>query len=219
MPFTIGIIAVCVVAFLAELATGAELFRGGGDVYRDFAMVPVFVGEGEPYRIITSGFLHSGIWHLGLNMLALYFLGSLLETGVGAARFVGIYVVSLLGGSLGITLIEPEVAAVGASGAVFGLMGAAFLIARERGLDEIASQIGFIVVLNLVFTFSIPGISIGAHIGGLVTGGICAFMLRAAREHGGANRQAIEIAGFVALAAIAVIGCIVLAPDPASLFG
>ena len=92
-------------------------------------------------------------------MFALYFLGILLEPAIGTARFVGIYVVSVLGGSFGALLLDPNKLTVGASGGIFGLMAAAFLIARNRGLDELASQIGFFVIINLVFTFSVPNIS------------------------------------------------------------
>ena len=107
-------------------------------------------------------------------MFALYVLGTLLEPAIGTARFVGIYVVSILGGAFGALLLDPTELTVGASGGIFGLMAAAFLIARDRGLDELASQVGFFVVINLVFTFSIPGISIGGHIGGLVGGALAA---------------------------------------------
>ncbi len=125
------------------------------------------VAEGEYYRIITGGFLHSGLIHLGLNMLALFFLGALLERAIGAWRFAGIFFVSLLGGSLGALILSPDDLTVGASGAVFGLMAAAFLEARDRGRHDVASQIGFYVVINLVFTFSVPNISVGGHLGGL----------------------------------------------------
>ena len=216
-PFTTALIVLNVVAFLAELAGGATLFRGGGSVYAEGSLVGVFVGDGEVYRLVTSGFLHYGIWHLALNMFALYFLGRLLENGIGAWRFLGIYFVSLLGGSLGIILIEPDVRAVGASGAIFGLLAASYLIARQRGLDQVASQIGFIVILNLVFTFSIPGISIGGHLGGLAAGAVCAYMLRWASSLRGSNRRTAELAGFVGLGLAAFVLAIALAPEPQTL--
>ncbi len=87
-------------------------------------------------------------------MFALYVLGTLLEPAIGTARFVGIYVASILGGAFGALLLDPTEITVGASGGIFGLMAAAFLIARDRGLDELASQVGFFVIINLVFTFS-----------------------------------------------------------------
>ncbi len=110
-------------------------------------------------------------------MFALYVLGTLLEPAIGTARFVGIYLVSILGGAFGALLLDPLELTVGASGGIFGLMAAAFLIARDRGLDELASQVGFFVVINLVFTFSVSGISIGGHLGGLIGGALAAFVL------------------------------------------
>lgn len=216
-PITFGLIGLNAVVFILAVVTGAGLFDGGGTIYRDFALFGPAVADGEPYRILTSGFLHYGLIHLGLNMFALYFLGGLLEPAVGRWRFLGIYLVSLLGGSLGVMTFEPEALTAGASGAVFGLMGAAFIVARDRGRDDVAQQIGLIVVLNLVFTFSVPGISIGGHLGGLVAGGMCALLVGAlARSR---QTRAIEIAVFVALGAAAAIAAIALAPDTVTLFG
>jgi len=206
-----------VAVFVLAVATGAGLFEGGGTIYRDFALFGPAVADGEPYRILTSGFLHYGLIHLGLNMFALYFLGGLLEPAVGRWRFLGIYLVSLLGGSLGAMALEPEALTAGASGAVFGMMGAAFIVARDRGRDDVAQQIGLIVVLNLVFTFSVPGISIGGHLGGLLAGVLCALLVGALVRS--RQARAVEIGVFVALGVIAAVATVALAPDTASLFG
>ena len=120
-------------------------------------------------------------------MFALYILGTLLEPAIGTARFVGIYAVSILGGSFGALLLDPNELTVGASGGIFGLMAAAFLIARNRGLDELASQIGFFVIINLVFTFSIPNISIGGHLGGLIGGALAALLSTRSSAAGARN--------------------------------
>ena len=136
--------------------------------------------DGEWYRIVTGGFLHAGLLHLGFNMFALYFLGYLLEPAIGPWRFVAVYFVALLGGAFGALLLDPREFTVGASGAVFGLMAAAFIVARNRGLDELASQIGFFVIINLVFTTQHPNISIGGHIGGLLAGGLAAMAIAVA---------------------------------------
>ena len=216
MPVTIGVIAMCVAAFVAQVAGGMDLADGSpqGDVTFDFGLIGfgvsnvglIGVGEGEYYRIVTGGLLHAGIIHLGLNMLALYFLGALLERAVGAWRFAGIFVVSLLGGSLGALILSPEDLTVGASGAVFGLMAAAFLEARDRGLNDVASQIGFYVVINLVLTFSIPNISIGGHIGGLLAGGALTLALAQLRRAGTRTTEsAVTIAAAIALAVACVI--------------
>lgn len=212
-----GLIALNVAVFVVAVATGAGLFNGGGTIFRDFGLFGPAVANGEPYRIVTSGFLHYGLLHLGLNMFALYFLGGLLEPAVGRWRFLGIYFVSLLGGSLGVMILEPEALTAGASGAVFGLLGAAFIVARDRGRDDVAQQIGLIVILNLVFTFSLPGISVGGHIGGLVSGGLCAVLIgalaRARQPH------AVEAAVFVGLGVIAAIAAVAIAPDAVQVFG
>jgi membrane associated rhomboid family serine protease len=178
-PATYALLAINVAAFVAELVGGggSQLAGGGGRVIRDFGLYGPAIEDGEWYRIVTSGFLHAGPLHLGLNMFALYILGTLLEPGVGTPRFLGVYAVSLLGGAGGALLLDPNTVTVGASGAIFGLMAATFLIARQRGLEDLASQIGFYVILNLAFTFSVPGISVGGHIGGLAAGGLAALLI------------------------------------------
>ena len=115
------------------------------------------VADGQVWRIVTSGFLHAGFLHIAINMFALFILGTLLEPGIGTPRFLAVYFVSLLAGSFGALLLDPNETTVGASGAIFGLMSAAFIIARHRGLEQLASQIGFYVIINLVFTFGVPG--------------------------------------------------------------
>ena len=170
------------------------------------------VDDGEWYRIVTSAFLHAGLFHLLLNMFALYILGSLLEPGIGTARFLGVYVVSMLGGSFGALLLDPTEVTVGASGGIFGLMAATFIVARGRGMDELASQIGLFVVINLVFTFSIPGISIGGHLGGLLAG-----RPRGARDHGAgaprrsSGRSASSSLRLASLGAGAMVGAVLAA--------
>jgi membrane associated rhomboid family serine protease len=217
-PATYALIGLCVAAFLAEIFTGADLMGGGaGDsIVIDFGLFayggPGFgVAEGEIYRVLTAGFLHSGIIHLGLNMFALYILGTLLEPAVGTRRFLGIYFASVLAGSCGALLLSPDQLTVGASGGIFGLMAAAFLIARHRGLDELASQIGLFVVLNLVFTFSVPNISIGGHLGGLVGGGLAALLINGLHGSRRGNATALESAGLLALCAVAVAGSVLAA--------
>ncbi len=219
---TLGLIGLCVAAFIAQVAGGMDIASGSpaGSVTIDFGLIgwrqvgplpidAIGVGEGEYYRIITGGFLHSGAIHLGLNMLALYFLGALLERAIGAWRFAGIFFVSLLGGSLGALILSPNDLTVGASGAVFGLMAAAFFEARDRGRSDVASQIGFFVVINLVFTFSVPNISVGGHLGGLVAGGVLTLLLAQARRSRGAGSQSIEIAGIVGLGVALAVACVI----------
>jgi membrane associated rhomboid family serine protease len=211
-PATYALIAMSVAAFLAELAGGgASSLEGGGQVIRDGGLFGPAVEDGEPYRIVTSAFLHAGLFHLLLNMFALYILGSLLEPGIGTPRFLGIYAVSLLGGSFGALLLDPDEFTVGASGAVFGLMAGTFIVARGRGMEQLASQIGFFVIFNLVFTFSIPGISIGGHLGGLLVGGAAAMVVTGLETRRIQNAAAIEWIAMAALGAVAVAGSLLVA--------
>jgi membrane associated rhomboid family serine protease len=135
------------------------------------------IADGEYWRLVTAGFLHAGPFHLLTNMLALWILGSLIERSLGKWRFGLIYFVSLLCGSFGALLLSPDSLTVGASGAVFGLMGAAAVVARNRGLNLMESGLGIWIGLNLLITFTIPNISIGGHIGGLIGGTVTALLL------------------------------------------
>ena len=219
-PATYAIIAICVAAFLAELAGGgASSFEGGGKIIREGGLTAGAVADGEVYRIVTSAFLHAGLLHIGFNMFALYILGTLLEPAIGSARFVGIYAVSVLGGALGALLLDPEQLTVGASGGIFGLMSSAFLIARHRGLDELASQIGFFVVINLVITISVPNISLGGHLGGLIGGALAALLVNQLERRRLPNAKVIEAVGLIVLCAIAFGGALLAADSGAPATG
>ena len=150
-------------------ATGGGI--GGSTLLQDGSVSRPEIADGEYWRLVTAGFLHAGFFHLLFNMLSLYILGGLLEPAVGRLRFGLIYFVSLLAGSFGALLLEPTSPTVGASGAIFGLMGATAVVMRSRGMSIMESGLGIWIVLNLVITFSVPNISIGGHIGGLVGGG------------------------------------------------
>lgn len=172
-PVTVTLIAINALVFLAELLTGGAGVGGGdfkGSVLENGAFWAPGIAAGDYWRIITAGFLHAGLFHIAMNMLLLWFLGSLLEPAIGGLRFAVIYFTSLIAGSLGAMLLEPNAAAVGASGAVFGLMGAALVAFYSRGLNPFESGIGGLLVLNLVITFAVPGISKGGHLGGVVGG-------------------------------------------------
>jgi membrane associated rhomboid family serine protease len=134
---------------------------------------------GQWYRVVTSGFLHFGIIHLAFNMYLLYMLGQMLEPAIGRVRFGLVYIASLLGGSAGAMLVQPDGLHGGASGAVFGLMTAAFVGYMLRGVNPLTTGIGTTLLLNVVITFSIPGISKGGHIGGAVAGALCGLVVLA----------------------------------------
>jgi membrane associated rhomboid family serine protease len=167
----------------------------------------------EWYRIVTSAFLHFGIIHLAFNMFLLFQLGLLLEPALGRIRFLLLYIASMLGGSAGILLIHADDRGIhgGASGAVFGLLGAAAVIYFRRGINPLSTGVGTALVLNLFITFSIPGISIGGHIGGLIAGA-AAGALMAAPPHA---RQPVWVSYLapIGVAAAAVVVS-VLATSP-----
>jgi membrane associated rhomboid family serine protease len=210
---TYALIALNVIVFIAEIGGGggAASLEGGGQLIADGGLLgPAISDGGEWYRIVTSGFLHAGPLHLFLNMFVLYILGTLLEEGIGTVRMVGIYFVSLLAGSFGALLLDPDQLTVGASGAVYGIMAATFLVARQRGVEQLASQIGLWVVLNLAFTFAVPGISIGGHIGGLL-GGAAAAAVIIAGERRGSGAPGLEALGLLLIGAVAVGGAFLAA--------
>ena len=165
------LIALNVIGLIAVVATGGSLFNGGGTATdRGLLIGAGGVAYGEWWRIVTGGFLHSGILHLVMNMLLLYLLGAQLEPLLGKARFLSLYAACLVAGSFGVLLVSPNSATVGASGAVFGLMGAAVIAQRRAGIDIWRNGIGGLVVINLLLTFAVPGISVGGHVGGLIAG-------------------------------------------------
>jgi membrane associated rhomboid family serine protease len=146
-------------------------------------------------------------------MVALFFLGRLVEPALGAGRYISLYFASLLAGSFGALLLSgSEQFTVGASGAIFGIAAATFVLARGRGLDVIARQVGFLIVINLAFTLAIPGISIGGHLGGLVGGGICSLAV-VAGEKGmlGRHHRVAEYAVMALVAVLSVLGAIAIA--------
>ena len=163
------LIAINVVVYLAT-ATGAGGGGRGGDLQSRLSLYGPAVARGEWYRLISSGFVHYGLIHIGFNMLLLYQLGLMLEPALGRTRFVALYFAGLLTGSFGVLLLSPTVVSGGASGAVFGLFGAAAAGLRQRGVGVMQTGIGGLLVINLIFTFVLPGISIGAHLGGLAGG-------------------------------------------------
>ena len=201
------LIGINVAVALGAFMSGASATGGGGigasSLLADGAVSRFTVDQGDLWRIVTAGFLHAGFLHLLFNMYSLYILGTMLEPAVGRLRFGVIYFVSLLCGSFGALLLSPDSSTVGASGAVFGLMGAAVVVLRNRGIDPMESGLGIWIGLNLLITFTIPGISIGGHIGGLLGGAIAAALMFDLPDRVRMPRLApAAIAGAVGVAAI-----------------
>lgn len=177
---TYTLIGMNVLAYIGTVISGSSVggtIGGGNTLLGKAALNGPDVASGEVWRIVTSGFMHYGFLHLLFNMYALYILGGLLEPVIGRVRFGLIYLVSLVCGSVGALLVTPHALTAGASGAVFGLMGAAILVLRNRGINPMESGLGIWLFLNLAITFTVSNISIGGHIGGLIGGGIAALVL------------------------------------------
>jgi membrane associated rhomboid family serine protease len=174
---------------------------------------PIGVANGEYWRLVTGAFLHdpSNPLHLLFNMYILYWLGTMLEPVLGHVRFTALYFASLLAGSFGALIAEPNRLTVGASGAVFGLMAAAFVFQRSRGIDPWRSGLGPVILFNLALPFLFPGlnISIGAHIGGLIGGAIAALAI----ERLSALRKGdlLPVLACVIVGAVSVAGAISVA--------
>ena len=202
------LIAINVAVFLIQLFNGAELMRlDSGWIYENGVLVDqavnssgqlVGVAEGDWWRLITATFLHGSIIHLGMNMLVLWLIGPPVEEYFGHARYLLLYLVSGLAGSAGALILSGGHPTVGASGAIFGLMGAA-LILEWRRIFVFGGQALGLVVVNLVLTVAIPGISIGGHIGGLIGGGLCALAFSSLRRS-----PALATLSMVAVGAVSV---------------
>ena len=211
---TQALIAINVIVFVAETASGASLGgvgQGGiGTVYQHGALWgPLITHNHDYYRLLTSGFLHDGFLHILFNMVFLYFMGAMLEPAIGRLNFGVVYFVSLLAGSFGALLFEPQAVTVGASGACFGVLGALIVVAHYRGISIWQSGLAMVLIINIVFDLSVSGISIGGHIAGAVAGAICGWLIIELGER--RRMPAAALAGCVAVAVISVVAAIAVA--------
>jgi membrane associated rhomboid family serine protease len=190
-PFvTQALIAINVGIYLLQLVMGSGLNANTGWIYEHGVLVSsaidssgqlIGVAEGEWWRLLTAAFLHYGPLHLGMNMLVLWIIGPALEEYLGHGRYALLYVVAGLAGSAGALVWSPNALTVGASGAIWGIMGAAVILEARR-IYVFGGQAMGLVVFNLAITFLIPGISIGGHVGGLIGGGIAALAFSSLRR-------------------------------------
>lgn len=176
MPGTVGLVTkslvgINVAVWVGLIATTTATPSNAGAAFRDYGTWgPAIDLQNEWWRIVSGGFLHANLIHIGFNMYLLWQLGRQMERVVGGFDFALIYFTALLGGSFGAMLLEPAAAHGGASGAVFGLFGATALLYRSRGIGLFDTGLGMLIVLNLVLTFGFPGVSVGGHLGGFATG-------------------------------------------------
>jgi membrane associated rhomboid family serine protease len=213
-PATMVLIAINVIVYLVEIAkaSGGLYQIGSLTIYETGGLFGPAVSEGgDWWRIVTSGFVHVSIVHIGLNMFLLFIMGRLLEPAIGTVRFTFLYFASLLAGSFFALWFSPDALSAGASGAIFGVLGAVFVIARGRNMDTIAGEIGFLIVFNLVFTFAASNISVGAHVGGLVAGVLCGLLIvageqgRYGRGLSPSSRLAIELGAMTAIGVLSFV--------------
>jgi membrane associated rhomboid family serine protease len=209
------LIGVNVAAFLLMTALGGSATRPRGTVFENGAIFGPLVADGEWWRLVSGGFLHAGFLHLAMNMYLLFLLGKELEPALGRARFTLVYATSLLGGSLGVMLLSPNSVTVGASGAIFGLMGALVVLQLRANQNPWNSGIGGLVAVNLLITFLIPGISIGGHIGGLLAGAAAGAVVQPLRwpQTSAAVRTGFVVLMAVGLGVAAVFAASVLAAE------
>ncbi len=196
---TYALIAINVAAFVVEMASR--------DLETRLTLWPLAVADGQFYRLVTSAFLHYGATHLLFNMWALYIVGPPLEMCLGRMRFGALYALSGLGGSVLVYLLSPlNTATAGASGAIFGLFGATFVVGKRLALD--VRWVVAIIALNLVFTFVVPAVSAQriswqGHLGGLATGAVvAAAYVYAPKERRNMVQAAVTLAAFAVFAAL-----------------
>lgn len=173
---TMTLIGIMVGIYLLQLVGGASINANSGWIFENGALFGPYVAQGDWYRLLSAAFLHYGPIHLGMNMLALWWIGRPLEDWLGPVRYVLLFLVSGLAGSAGALIANPNGITVGASGAIFGILGAAIVLERQQTYVLGGSAITLLVV-NLAFTFAVPGISIGGHLGGLAGGALAILAL------------------------------------------
>ncbi|HEX4110539.1 MAG TPA: rhomboid family intramembrane serine protease [Solirubrobacteraceae bacterium] len=206
---TIGLIAINVIAFLASNQFTLASSQNGDSFFQHGELYgPAIHLQHQYYRLLTGAFLHENILHIGMNMYVLFILGVVLEPVVGSRRFAAIYFAALFAGALGALLATPHSPTVGASGAIFGIAGAFAMELWARGVNPVTSQIGFFIIANLVISVSIPGISIGGHIGGLIGGALCGLGFQQADRR---RMPALGYAGCVLIAVISIAAAIAVA--------
>lgn len=209
---TYTLIGLNVLVYLVELVYPKAIDYGAlaGKLYDPAMNFSFGIAYGDWYRFLTSAFLHEplnggyGILHIAFNMWALYVVGPVLEQTLGRLRFVAVYLLSALGGGVMLYLIAPFIPAYGASGAIFGLFGAWFVVAKRLGLDP--RQVIVLIVLNLVIGFAIPNVAWQAHVGGLITGvALTAAYVYAPRQ----NRSGVQLGATVAMLALLIAGVLI----------
>jgi len=189
---TYTLIALNVIVFALDFVTGGSLYPWLA--YRgDFT-------ETQAWRMLTSTFMHASVLHLLFNMFSLFIFGRLIEQAIGRVRFAVLYLLAAFGGSVAVLLLAPTSAVVGASGAIFGLLGAFFIIQRRLGGNN--TQLLVLIGLNVAFGFIVPNVAWQAHLGGLVVGAAVAAVYMATRHR---SKRAVQVASVIAIGVALVV--------------
>lgn len=201
-------IAASLAVFAWDVVQGANLMTGSSSIAaRDLSLFAPLVERGEWYRVATSAFTHSGLIHLGFNMWLLWIIGQALEGRFGSMTFATLYATGILAGALGAVLVEPKASVVGASGAVFALMGVTLVLQRMGGMGVFQGGIGGLVLINVLLSFR-SGISLGGHLGGLAAGLFSGWLLGEARRRG----RRYEALAPIAISAVGLVCLVGLIP-------
>jgi membrane associated rhomboid family serine protease len=207
------LIVINVIAFLWEVEGGLALGGGGipGYAYIHGVLLGQAMSHGyhQYWRLLTSGFLHASIIHIGFNMFSLWFVGRSLEPAIGRAYFAAIYFTALLAGSFGALLLTPDVPTLGASGAIFGVFGALIMVARARRIPLWSSGLLPILLFNFVYTLTIANVSVGGHLFGCLSGFATGWLVTEYGEK--RDKRAVVLAGCLVIAVASVVGGIAVA--------
>jgi membrane associated rhomboid family serine protease len=200
------LLGVNILVYVITAAQGAGLNSPGGSLFEKWVLFGPLVAEGEWWRLITSAFLHASILHIAFNMYFLWLVGSAVEQALGRGRFLLVYFVSALAGSAGALVHTPARPVVGASGALFGILGAALVLERQRNY-VLGGSAAALIVINLILGFTLSNISIGGHIGGLIGGILCTLVL----SKFGRGHAAYSRVGLWGIAGVLGVGLLSLA--------
>jgi len=217
VTYSLIMINVAVFALTNQVGGGGGAFGFGSADLNSLGQRLVLFGpavaHGQDYRLLTAAFIHYGVLHIAFNMYALFILGTAFERYAGHLRFAVVYFTAALAGSFGALILTPHSATAGASGAIFGIMGALLVFERQRGIALMQSPIVGWIVINLIITVSIPGISIGGHVGGLIGGGLAGFALSDyGRSHMAYGRLGVlPVLGVAAIVIASVAGSLAVA--------
>jgi membrane associated rhomboid family serine protease len=204
---TKALVAINVLVYLITISQGQNINSPGGTLFNKWFLYGPFVAAGDWWRLITSAFLHANLLHIAFNMYFLWFVGSAVEQALGRGRFLMIYFVSALAGSAGALVFSANKPTVGASGALFGLLGAALILERQRNYVLGGSAMALIVI-NLILSFTLSNISVGGHIGGLIGGILCTLVLsKFGRGHAAYSR--VGLWGIAGVAGVALLSLVV----------